>query len=748
MYESKWNSSLIAFFLSVCGIGSADIGLIGGRAVNPGAYAAFVEVPSGNLLPIPGLPADGIILKVSLNSLGNGIIGGKDNTASNAYAAFVSSNGTLTPLIFSAPDMQVVATSINESGYALFAANTYAASVLPDGTVTELMLSFGSGGSLKTITVNDEGMGLIGGEGSGYAAYGAYISPTGMEILLDLPTDIGSNIFTAAINKQGNGLIGGRINGAAYAAFTTAGQTTVNPVSPLPPHFSELHSVAINDSGMGLIGGRDEAENAFAAYAATDGTVTPLLTTAPFTGFIRGVSINDSGQGIIGGSNYSDAYAAFVSPSGTVTPLIASPPEGEISSVAIDNSGIALFAGNASGQGYGALVAPNGALTFLDLSSQLGMQSVALSSTLDALVAEITPTSIGFFNSVFFTQLAISSTLECRFLQENKIWNSGFSSQTPVAHKGSVQTDKLLASNATIFPVHYKKSESALPCRQQFESTKNSIWVAPFGDFFHQKARGSIPNIRNNVGGFLLGYDRQGDRYLVGTAFGYAFNHLKYGNKQGHGNIQEEMASIYGAYYANHFWFDAVVWGGVYQFHNDRKSMSHIKSKGKTHGEIFAPHLEIASPWALDHKKRYFIEPFAAFDWVKSWQHSFTETGSSGFNLKMKSIHGSLLQSEIGLRFYERFSYCWGDFQLEEKVSYINQAPFFDKNVTTAFVGSPTTFPIAIGSTKTENLASVGLMANFVPVKNAYPFGGFAAQVTVNDSYQSYYVSVFGGWNF
>jgi uncharacterized protein with beta-barrel porin domain len=150
----------------------------------------------------------------------------------------------------------------------------------------------------------------------------------------------------------------------------------------------------------------------------------------------------------------------------------------------------------------------------------------------------------------------------------------------------------------------------------------------------------------------------------------------------------------------------------------------------------------------MDRKHLCFVEPFAALDWVKTWQHSFTESGPSGFNLKMNSLHGSLLQSEAGLRFYERFIYAWGDFLLEEKISYVNQAPFFDKHVTTAFVSSSAGFPIAIGSTQVENLGCLGLMATWVPRRGAYPFGGFSAQATVNDSYQSYFVSLFTGWNF
>ena len=114
----------------------------------------------------------------------------------------------------------------------------------------------------------------------------------------------------------------------------------------------------------------------------------------------------------------------------------------------------------------------------------------------------------------------------------------------------------------------------------------------------------------------------------------------------------------------------------------------------------------------------------------------------------MKGLYSSLLQSEAGLRFYERFAYGWGDFCLEEKVSYVNQAPFHFNSVETSFVGAASSFPIAVGSSKVENLGSIQLFGSFVPNDERYPFGGFMLQAMANGSYQSYFASVFSGVNF
>ncbi len=150
----------------------------------------------------------------------------------------------------------------------------------------------------------------------------------------------------------------------------------------------------------------------------------------------------------------------------------------------------------------------------------------------------------------------------------------------------------------------------------------------------------------------------------------------------------------------------------------------------------------------MDQRELYSIEPFFMFDWVNSWQNHFTESGSSGLNLQMPSHYGSLLQSEVGLRFYERFVFGWGDICLEEKASYVNQAPFHFDSVATSFVAAASTFPIGIGSPKVENLACGQFTALFNSSSQSKPYGGFSFQVMGSSSYQSYFASLFGGIDF
>ncbi len=553
------------------------------------------------------------------------------------------------------------------------------------------------------------------------------------------------HIYSVALNDQGTGIIGGNISAVSFAGFVTSENTFLN-ISPLPIEAgSNVNSVAINHSGLGLVGGYDESGNAYGALAQSYGTAS-LVFESPFPGTITSVALNDSATGLLGGQSGSDLYAAFFLPNRTIQPIDLGAIAGEINSVAISQAGVGLVGGFEGSNGYAALIAPNGAVTVLDVSGTETIYSVAMPGPHLAVpsVSSTTPQSSGPYLSAIYTQLVGAAALDFRFIEQNQIWAQSQNTQT--AQIDLAHDEMNLACNDTQFASNGKstaqKPKPAKPPK------KNSIWLAPFGSYIHLKEQGAIPSYNNEIGGALLAYDHRGSNYLAGAAFGYAFNYVDYSQHLGHAKVQEEMLCFYGAYYRDHFRLNGALWGGLYQLSNVRHTLSFITSKGHTYGWILSPHLEMATPWAIDSRKRYRIEPFFMLDWVNSWQNHFTESGDAGMNLVVGNIYGSLLQSELGCRFYERFEYQWGTFSLEEKLSYVNQAPFHFNSVTTAFVSSASTFPVAVGSTKIENLGAFQITGSFNPRNQAYPFGGLSFETMLGSSYQSYFLSLFCGMNF
>jgi len=769
-YLDKRNSLLLKCILltGLAGAGGSEMyaqvpaGIIGGTSNTSGQYAALIS-NDGLVSPISGLTGSSPILTVAMNQSGNSIIGG------GGYAALVSPTGTLTPLSLSlSADGAIQGVSINQNSLSLIGGETssmglgVAAFIQPDGTIVpQGGLSLPNNpSSIITTAINCMNVGLIGGEGNN-ALYAAFVTTNGTVTPINVPNSLpNGSIISVAINSEGVGIVGGGLF-VTYAAFVTpatAGAPLV--LSPIPPT-GIVNGVAINDAGMGLFGGQDGSFNAFAGYAAPTGVVTPIST--PFSGLINSVALNSTGAGIIGGQNGANIYAALVEPNGSLTVAATGSTAGEIFGVAINEAGVGLIGGQTgSGAGYAALVAPNGAVTLLNPASGYLNATDVSDKAFGCL--EVTPQTIGPYFSAAYAQFAASKALETFFVEDTncpcthihcheyneKNCFDEIDHQQETAHLGW-SDDELMVSIRDMRSTPTKKNNNKqknAPAKPSY-SKKNSIWMAPFGSYVHVKDHGKIPKYNNQIGGGLLAFDHKEGSYRAGAALGYAFNYIHYGKGLGHGKIQEELGCFYGAYLGEHININGALWGGGFQFSNRRHTLSSITSKGKTHGWLLAPQLEVASPWSIDQKGHYLIEPYVALDWFNGWQKHYTETGKSGLNLKVPHWHYSLLQSEVGIRFRERFVYSWGYMRLDETISYVNQAPFdFKKNLTTGFVGASSTFPVAVASDKIENLASLGLMCIFKPRNDAYPYGGFSLQAMANRTYQAYFATVYLGMDF
>jgi hypothetical protein len=736
--DKAWKSSMRILLAGLAGLGAevnaVPTGIIAGQDTALNAYAALV-MQSGALVPVAGLPALSVINAVAMNSTGLSLIGGKDTNLGAGYAAIISPTGTLTPLplVLTGLNPMINSVAINSDtgligGQASGNGPGFAAFVLPDGTISPAAGFADVTANTNLIfstAINCSSVGLIGGEGLSpdYTLYAAYVTLDGTLTPLSLPPSYSGlgGINSVAINAQGIGIIGGNSgdSGAVAEIVTPSGGvlavfTTSNPND-------SFNSVAINNAGLGLIGG-DVGLQYYAAYATQQGVLTPVATPA-INGSINSVALNSSGAGIIGGSTTigPTPYAALVQPNGSLTSLNLGVFTGTINSVAISESGIGLIGGTNQtlSEAYAALVAPNGTVTPLDVIGEAVINGVDLSGKLSCsssscIFEEMTPKSIGPYLSVAYTQLAASYALDTRFTQKNCSCTQ--MSDTPATPKARSKSK----SNCK----NCNNETASAPAKQ------NSIWFAPFGNYNHVREQGKIPRYNNQIGGALVGYDYQGSNYLAGASLGYAFNYVGYRKGIGHGKINNEMASIYGSYNKEHFRLNGALWGGYYQFRNIRHANAcsiAITSKAKTHGWTLSPELQIASPWAINQKKCYVAEPFVKFDWFNEWQHRFTETGKAGFNLRVPSFYYSFLQSEAGVRFYETFTYGWGNFCLEEKISYVNQAPFHVHSVKTSFVGATSSFPIEIASSKIENLGAVQLMGSFTPRDSAYPLRRYFA---------------------
>lgn len=214
----------------------------------------------------------------------------------------------------------------------------------------------------------DVSIALVGGS-DGTEAYAAFVDPNTLTAgapLANLPTGSGGKIKAVALNQNGLGLIGGVSTfptTTPYAAFVALGSNTAGTViANLPPAGNNnfINSVGINNKGIGIISGAQVSNpppsgSAYAAFVnSMSQAAGPLIGNLNFNAEMNGASINDSNTTILGCS--TALYATFVDfATNTAGSSILNLP-GQIMQVAVNNANQVIVGGQASNAAYAAFV--------------------------------------------------------------------------------------------------------------------------------------------------------------------------------------------------------------------------------------------------------------------------------------------------------------------------------------------------------------------------------------------------------
>ncbi len=701
MKQNMTLAAAIAAFLSLSSFVTAndsfsDVGLVGGSEgtfPNHVPYSAYLT-SGGAVAPltISGFPTDpdayGVISSVAINSSSKGIIGGSQTPSSpfTGYAAFTFPAGAVNPIALPVVSPNTVAhvtsVDINSSGYGIVGAEEiapthkmYAALVDSSGTATQVTFpdpSAGNKSAIHSVSINDSRKAVVGGKHN-KLPYAAFIHPGETAASAISIGGTGGYINSVAINNSGNAIIGGVKDDHAYAALVSDGSNT--------PLFSttfsgKILSVAINDAGQAIIGGKEGSN----AYLATVTSGTPFPITAVFGGGeIKAVDINASGEAVFGGT-VSGQYAALVLPDGSIRELTGTPPTGSIDAVAISNAGFALVGGG----DYLGLVAPNGAATALSAGDSI--LSVAING--EKAISSIVPSSYGAGNA-FADPIFSLSTVVLRNHTNNP----------------STSHDRLALVASTTNKIYSDTGPSR---------SKYTLWLAPFGTYSKYRSGNSFPTVRNRSIGGMLGFDyNEWDWLLVGGGLAYAYQDINYLDDMGSGKVHQELASLYATWYGPVVTIDGALFGGIYQLENHRKTLGFLTSKSNVDGGLLAAHLGVEKE--ISYSQRNSFTPFGSLDWVNNWQGEVRETGKSGFNMRIDSHWISLLRTELGIRLAQRFKKSWGELKLEEGGSYVNKVPFNADKVSGFFVGSVSTFNLALFNDEVQNLGALYLAAYFTP---------------------------------
>jgi len=265
--------------------------------------------------------------------------------------------------------------------------------------------------------------------------------------------------------------------------------------------------------------------------------------------------------------------------------------------------------------------------------------------------------------------------------------------------------------------IHKKKKlppECILVPPKPLSCEQFSAWIAPFGEFAHEKAQKQTPAFNLDAGGVVAGFDWFDlEHVLLGAALGYAFIDVNEKHNFGKAWQSDYTASLYTSLYASHFYADISLWGSYNQIHGKRNVSIpgfSATATSRTHSWQVVPHFDfgydILYSWGA-------IEPFASFDWAINMQPSFSEKGAAPLNMHQNAQTTLLMRTELGLSAYQTRKFSNGALLIvRESASYVYKKPFGrNGHITAAIVGAPGGTFFVETLTNSQNLFAPGLEA-------------------------------------
>ena len=248
----------------------------------------------------------------------------------------------------------------------------------------------------------------------------------------------------------------------------------------------------------------------------------------------------------------------------------------------------------------------------------------------------------------------------------------------------------LLAFNGPV------NSISQLFPTEKREKAKYGIWLESFGQWGDQNGKNGYNGYDYDVFGATLGLDFMfQDHYLIGGSLGYADTHVDMDHNQGDGQIDSYYGSLYGSYFSEKGYVDAILSYGWLDFDSSRKIViGSIRetARGDHNGDSYSAFVE--GGYNLG-SKTWVFQPFANLFYTYLKEDSFTETGAGGLNQTIKKRNTDALISELGLRITPVFQLGSGLLLPEASLAWNYDFDIDDRTIQSSLAGQPgTTFSI------------------------------------------------------
>jgi len=257
-------------------------------------------------------------------------------------------------------------------------------------------------------------------------------------------------------------------------------------------------------------------------------------------------------------------------------------------------------------------------------------------------------------------------------------------------------------SNESIYGMFGKK-------RQTSGKVSHGIWLDAFGQWGEQDASDGFSGYDFNTRGASLGLDGIfSGRYIAGINLGYAAADLDSDDGQGKSDINSLYASLYGSYFTERMYIDAVLSYGRQDIESERQirigSIERVASSDHK-ADAYSAFIEGGYNVKLD---QWALQPFGNLQYLYLNEDSFRENGADSLDQLVDARRTTSLQSNLGLRLARFIGLNEWTLIPEISLAWLHDYDIDDRSIVTSYAGSPDISFSIDGQNVDRNKAVVG----------------------------------------
>jgi len=217
------------------------------------------------------------------------------------------------------------------------------------------------------------------------------------------------------------------------------------------------------------------------------------------------------------------------------------------------------------------------------------------------------------------------------------------------------------------------------------------LWVGALAQWGDQDEEDGFSGFDHDTLGAVVGYDGAiGDHWLAGGSVSFSTTDIDLDDDRGSGDLDSLAGSVYGSWFDQGGWVDAVLSYGSQDYDNERQvevGMVRRTAESDHDGNLFAALVD--GGYRFDVSDAWSLSPFGRLHYISLDEDGFLETGAGDMNLVVEDRDTDSLVSEIGLRVAGNHYFKNATFVPRFSVAWVYDFDIDDRTITSRFVGAP-----------------------------------------------------------